>query len=200
MSKNIDDWDWASSFGGVVDTLYEGYGWEELTVTTVDGYILPLHHVWNPETRDSAKGPIMFMHGAGGDSVSSLAFYPWMRELIDLGHDFYLANNRGNSLALDHVQYDYMEDQKEFWDFSFHEFANDITASAKVMSENAGTGKGWYFGYSQGTIQGMVALATQEDEMAKYFNRVILLAPCFGTDEDYDMSQLPESKRPGYVY
>jgi len=34
--------------------------WEYLTVTTSDDYILTLFHVWNEQTRDPSKGPIMF--------------------------------------------------------------------------------------------------------------------------------------------
>ena len=32
------NWEWASTFGGVIDALYPGYSWEELDVTTEDGY------------------------------------------------------------------------------------------------------------------------------------------------------------------
>ena len=60
--------------------------------------------------------------------------------------------------------------------------AFDVIANSKAMTENAAGNfsKGWYVGYSQGTIQAMAALARFESEMAKYLERVVLLAPCFG--------------------
>ena len=63
-------------------------------------------------------------------------------------------------------------------------YAEDIIASAQVMNETANTGKGWYFGYSLGTTEAMVALATRESEMEAYFNSVVLLAPCFFTETE----------------
>ena len=103
MSK--DGWDIdMSSFGSVMESLYPSYMWEELDVTTDDGYILKMHHLWNEDKRDASKGPIMWMHGAGGASTD-LAFAgnsDWSPapavqiQMADLGHDVYLTNNRGN--------------------------------------------------------------------------------------------------------
>ena len=74
------------------------------------------------------------------------------------------------------------DDPAKYWDFSFHEFAYDVMANSKAMTENAAGNfsKGWYFGYSQGTIQALVGMAKFESEMEKYLERVVLLAPCFG--------------------
>ena len=60
--------------------------------------------------------------------------------------------------------------------------AFDVLANSKAMTENAAGNfsKGWYVGYSQGTIQAMAALARFESEVAKYLERLVLLAPCFG--------------------
>ena len=55
-----------------------------------------------------------------------------------------------------------------------------MLANSKAMSENAGNRKGWYFGYSQGTSQAMIALAKYEAQLDNYLERVVLLAPCFG--------------------
>ena len=41
--------------------------------------------------------------------------------LADLGYDVWLGNNRGNAYSREHVNYNV--DDKEFWDFSFHEMA-----------------------------------------------------------------------------
>ena len=114
--------------------------------------------------------------------------------MADLGHDIYLTNNRGNSVSTGHIEFDPFLDAREYWDFSLDGFAEDVIASAKVMTENAGTGKGYYFGYSLGTIQAMVATATRENEMAEYFHKIVLLAPCFGTIQGFDTSEIPETK------
>ena len=121
--------------------------------------------------------------------------------MADLGHDIYLTNNRGNSVSTGHIEFDPFLDAREYWDFSLDGFAEDVIASAKVMYDNAGTGKGYYFGYSQGTVQAVIATATRESEMAQYFNKIVLLAPCFGTFEGFDSSLVTDlSKMPGYVY
>ena len=44
---------------------YPQFYWEPLEVTTSDGYILTLMHVWG-DNQDETKGPVMFQHGAGG--------------------------------------------------------------------------------------------------------------------------------------
>lgn len=63
------------------------------------------------------------------------------------------------------------------------------------MLNDAGNIKGWYFGYSQGTTQMMAAVATYQSEMAAAYNRIIMLAPCFGTtDDDFDPSTLDPLK------
>lgn len=72
--------------------------------------------------------------------------------MADLGHDVYLGNNRGNRFSLGHVELDSSDiDNQEYWNFGLEGFAEDVLANSKAMIENAGTGKGWYFGYSQGT-------------------------------------------------
>ena len=99
--------------------------------------------------------------------------------MADMGHDIFLTNVRGNRFSQKHVEYD-MQD-KEFWDYDLNGSVEDVIASAKLMNEVAGAGKGYYFGYSAGTTISMIALATREEEMAEYFNRVVLLSPCFFT-------------------
>ena len=38
---------------------YPSYEWAPIEVTTADDYILTLFHVWNPETRDETKSPVL---------------------------------------------------------------------------------------------------------------------------------------------
>ena len=84
---------------------------------------------------------------------------------------------------MSHVDFNSPSDNPAvFWNFSLDGLALDVLANSKAMTENA-TGvneKGWYFGYSQGTIQALIALAKYETELSKYLERVVLLAPCFG--------------------
>ena len=48
---------------------YPGYSWEGIEVTTDDGYINTLFHVWIEGQMDSSKGPVMFQHGKGGSAT-----------------------------------------------------------------------------------------------------------------------------------
>lgn len=38
--------------------------------------------------------------------------------------------------------------------------------------------KGWYFGYSLGSMQMLIGLSKYEEELKWYLNRATLLAPC----------------------
>ena len=53
-------------------------------------------------------------------------------------------------------------DQADYWNFTWADMAEDVVANVSAMSTNSGTGKGWYIGYSQGTIQILVALSKFE--------------------------------------
>lgn len=74
-------------------------------------------------------------------------------QLADLGHDVYIANNRGTEYGRGHTEMDSpADDPAKFWDYSWHEFARELVANSKAMYADAGTGKGYFIGYSQGTI------------------------------------------------
>ena len=72
------------------------------------------------------------------------------------------------------------DDPATFWDYDLDGYAMDVVANARAMTQNAGNGKGWYVGYSAGTIQAIIALAKYEFELQNYLERAVLLAPCFG--------------------
>ena len=67
--------------------------------------------------------------------------------MADLGHDVYITNNRGNKISTGHVELD-SEVDEEYWHFGLESLSLDVLASAEKMIEHAGTGKGWYFGFS----------------------------------------------------
>ena len=70
-----------------------------------------------------------------------------------MGHDVYMGNNRGTMYSQGHTKMASPADDPEtFWDYDLDGYAMDVVANTRAMTENAGTGKGWYIGYSAGTI------------------------------------------------
>ena len=174
-----------------MSTQYATYKWEAIPVTTQDKYELTLFHVWNADKRTElgVQGPILFQHGTGQDGTGFLQMganelnpgTAMPIQFADLGYDVYIGNNRGTEYSRGHTDLDSpAENPAVYWDFTIDGFALDLLAQSKAMTENADSGKGWYVGYSQGTIQALVALSKYEAVVNAYINRVVLLAPCFG--------------------
>ena len=192
------------TFDELMNEKYPTYDWEKIIVTTRDGYELAMYHIYNKTARlaaNGSKGPIMWMHGGGQDPKNFLEYASSDAPLIqmaDLGHDIYMPSNRGNPDSLGHASNDYNYNfDMRYWDYTLTEQGNDIVDAAKAMFSSAATGKGYYFGYSKGTAQALIALALQKSEMATYFNRIVLLAPCTFTQDGLDVSKIPFSKTPG---
>ena len=60
------------------------------------------------------------------------------------------------------------------------------------MTKHNGAEKGFYYGWSQGTIQMIVALTKFEDELSNYLEKVVLLTPCtigIGESLEPDLSE-----------
>ena len=70
--------------------------------------------------------------------------------------------------------------------------AEDVYASVKMMYENSGSGKGWYFGSSQGTASMQVALSKYDSDMNQWLNRAVLMAPCVWLGKEPDEIDLSE--------
>ena len=176
------------SFDQLMDLELPDFSWEELEVTTEDGQTLKMQHIWKEASHSEEKGPVMIMPGQGMTSVDFLgggvgnAEGPWMTQIADLGHDIYMVNARGNNINIEGVDKAVL-DSEEFWEYDMSISSQDIVALAKAMYENAGENKGWYYGYSQGALMGLITLATREEEMDKYFNRAVLLASCLDLEE-----------------
>ena len=98
--------------------------------------------------------------------------------VADQGHDVYIGNNRGTEYSQTHTTLDAVTDQAEYWNFSFDDYADDVLANVIAMHSSAGTGKGWYYGWSMGTVQMLVALTKYESELSPLLNKAILLTPC----------------------
>ena len=63
------------------------------------------------------------------------------------------------------------EYEEQYWSFTTEGLGEDVYASVKAMYENSGSGKGWYFGSSQGTASMQVALSKYDEEMNEYLNK-----------------------------
>ena len=46
-----------------------------------------------------------------------------------LGHDVFIGNNRGVEYSQGHRSLDMWEDAEQYWNFSWHEMANDVYAN-----------------------------------------------------------------------
>ena len=71
-----------------------------------------------------------------------------MIQMVELGHHIYVGNNRGTEYSQGHLSLNADTDQAEYWDFTWYNMAEDVLANVEAMYNSAGTGKGWYFGYS----------------------------------------------------
>ena len=73
-------------------------------------------------------------------------------------------------------------DSEAYWDFTFDGYAEDVRANMRDVFIDSGFKKGYYYGFSAGTIQMEIALSKYESELKNYLNRVILMAPCTVVD------------------
>ena len=141
-----------------------GLNWNSFELTTSDSYIISQFRIYDPNLDTSSPdylGPVHFQHGSGGDAAGMLSELLWsglVPDLIGRGHDVYFGNNRGSQWSLGHETLDYVTDAAAYWNFSWHEMAEDVLANAENMYSVSGGKKGWYVGYSQGTTQMFVAL------------------------------------------
>ena len=91
-------------FSAAMDLSLPDCDWEAIEVTTDDGYILTLFHVWKADQINAGLGPIMFQHDKDSYAVDWIT---QMREAVytfaHLGHHVYLGNNRGNLYSQGHV-------------------------------------------------------------------------------------------------
>ena len=98
----------AEDFHAVMEEKYPEYKKEVITVTTEDGYILPLFHIWK-EGVSGNKQPVMFQHGGSMDGTSWLTTWEQPAvaiQMVDDGHHAYIGNNRGTPNAYGHTTLD----------------------------------------------------------------------------------------------
>jgi len=82
-------------------------------------------------------------------------------QLLDMGFDVWLGNNRGNIYSRFNLKLSPSSDDEKFWDFSFFEMGQyDLPAMiGGILSELPSYNKLTYIGYSQGTSQMFTALS-----------------------------------------
>lgn len=164
-----------------------GYPAETHTVQTKDGYLLNLHRIpcGRAGCGDGLRQPVFLQHGILASSADWILSGPEKGIgfiLADLGYDVWLSNLRGNTYSRHHTQMS--NNDKEFWDFSFHEMAIfDIPAEIDFIYEHRKRTMGdvsdsdlIYVGHSMGTT----ALFAMLSEMPEYNERIklfIALAP-----------------------
>ena len=140
------------TFESVMLERYPLYKFEPLEVTTSDGYILTMWHVWREEFATSDKGPVLFQHGGLMDAslwIHSIPNTAKFFAFADLGHHVYLSNTRGTRDSRKHLEYGQAGTDPEYWDFTWGDMSKDVRANIEVMTQNAGSdSKGYYIGYS----------------------------------------------------
>ncbi|XP_044594619.1 lipase 1-like isoform X2 [Cotesia glomerata] len=151
----------------------DGYYGETHNVTTEDGFILSLHRI--PGKLNST--PVLLIHGLLCTSAlwvvlgkeKSLAYL-----LADEGYDVWLANSRGSSYSMSHVNL--TTDDFEFWDFSYNEMGiYDLPAMIDYITSIVND-KIIIIGHSQGTMQSFI-MESERPEMTEKIKGLICLAP-----------------------
>jgi pimeloyl-ACP methyl ester carboxylesterase len=134
----------------------DGLKFESHSVTTTDGYILDLWHVYSDDVEpaineETGERKVAFMqHGlldiAGTwwfntpqDSVAAT--------LAKKGWSMWLGNNRGTTNSYKHLMY--TVDDDEYWNYSFNEMGKyDLPANLDYVLKETGVSKITYMGHS----------------------------------------------------
>ncbi|KAG5318972.1 LIP3 Lipase, partial [Pseudoatta argentina] len=167
-------------FIGLVEKNAGGYSAEEHYVITEDGYILMLHRIFrNPLFKSQGSRKVVFIQhgmmatsdiwvliGAGKD----LAFL-----LVDKGYDVWLGNFRGNAYCRSHIKLS--PQNKEFWQFSYHEMGTrDLPAMIDYVLNYTKQKTIYYIGHSMVTTALFTLLSMKSEYNAK-IKLGICLAP-----------------------
>ena len=135
----------------------QGLMFESFNVTTKDGYINSLWHVWDKDAEPVVDNrgfqkSVLFQHGLF-DYAGTWFFNTPENQLVDQlarqGYDIWLGNNRGTVYSFEHEELNIHN--KKYWEFSFHEMGKyDVPANIEYILQNTGANKLSYIGHSQG--------------------------------------------------
>ncbi|KAI5012837.1 hypothetical protein ZWY2020_025103 [Hordeum vulgare] len=150
-----------------------GYGCEEHTVTTQDGYILSLQRITSGRGGESATSgggnvPVLLQHGLMMDGMTWLMNSPnesLSYILADNGYDVWIANTRGTVYSLGHTSLS--SSDPAYWNWSWDELAsNDLSAMLQYVYDQSAQQKVHYVGHSLGTLIALAALSDQQQHVS----------------------------------
>lgn len=160
-----------------------GYPAEIHKFTSEDGYNLEYHRVPHGfGNRDLGKNrpAIILMNGLSSSSAIEFAQGPkkgFGYILADAGYDVWVSNYRGNHISLSHVKLDRVRDEKEFYDFSFHEIGYyDIPAAIDYISNVTGNKDVFFYGNSLGS-SAFLAFGSSRPDFVKKIKLAVLASP-----------------------
>lgn len=178
-----------------------GFKFEEHRIETIDGYILKIHRIVNPNVLKSSSikcRPVLLQHGFTGNSVhwliasqdGHLTLEPQVEcdgdapdwpssnlgfALAKNGYDVWLGNYRGNKYALEHKSMSCKDN--EFWDFGLDDFIEcDLPSTIDHVLKVTGSPTLGYVGHSQGNLT-MFGLLASRPEYNTKISPFISLAP-----------------------
>lgn len=88
----------AATMAVLEQVMMYGLEFETVDVTTEDGYINEMWHIWSKEALDTTKEPIFFLHGVIDTAGTWLFNEPEKAPAVILaqqGYDCWLGNSRG---------------------------------------------------------------------------------------------------------
>ncbi|CAH1984786.1 unnamed protein product [Acanthoscelides obtectus] len=154
----------------------QGYKFEKIPVTTDDGYILELHHLY----QGTSKIPVLIMPGLLSSSAVVLITgknRALAMRLVDQGYDVWICNPRGSTYSRKHKTLDPDKDKQKFWDFSFHELGYyDTPATMDYILNHTNASTLTYIGISQGTSQ-FFAMASARPEYNSKIDIMMAMGP-----------------------
>ncbi|XP_028138401.1 lipase 3-like [Diabrotica virgifera virgifera] len=156
-----------------------GYPIESHQIETEDNYILTVFRIPHGRNTTSANNlPILLTHGMMGSAENYLWLGPERSLayiLADKGYDVWLMNCRGTGYSRQHKILN--SNQKEFWDFSFHEIGMyDLPAAIDYILNATHQSSLYYVGHSQGCTTVFV-MCSERPEYNDKLKLVIALAP-----------------------
>ena len=207
-----------------------GMDYDLYTVTTSDDWELSLYRLtgFNGSEVDPDKTPILIVHGAAmdassfifGQSVDPVTFEldtdvaPVSFQLLELGYDVWMANNRVSQYSNVNRNYpdaddpsaaNFAADFKAKYDVDWTDMGTkDLPAFIDKVLEVSGKDKLSYIGYSTGTTQLTYALSTvTTDYFTSRIERAIYQAACVFMEPlgmDYYTSTFVPARERGVYY